>query len=205
MLLGVTRLTRAESQERTRSRIVEAATALFLRDGFRATSVEQVAAEAGFTVGAVYSNFANKTELGVAVVDAMYEQELTRITTEVDEALDATPSRWLAALTNWQGSLLGDQRLMRLEIEINAFSTRDGTFGRATASRFARLRSVAAELIGRLEAEGGFALPVPRETAALAIVALVLGVGIQRAADPSIKADVVGDLLPLLLAGARQS
>ena len=61
------RLTRAESQERTRRLLVEAATRLFLRDGFRATSLETIAEEAGFSRGAVYSNFASKTAIGVVV------------------------------------------------------------------------------------------------------------------------------------------
>jgi AcrR family transcriptional regulator len=40
----MTRLTRAESQARTRALIVDAATRLFLRDGFQVTSLERVLA-----------------------------------------------------------------------------------------------------------------------------------------------------------------
>src|SRR5690242_6511047 len=111
-------MTRAESQERTRARVVESATTLFLRDGFRATSVEQVAAEAGYTVGAVYSNFANKTDLGIAVIDAVYEREIDRVVA----AVAGPPDRWLRLFTDWQDSALGDQAMTRLEIEVNAFS-----------------------------------------------------------------------------------
>jgi AcrR family transcriptional regulator len=40
---------------------------LFLRDGYAATSLEKVADEAGYSKGAVYSNFWNKDELCLAV------------------------------------------------------------------------------------------------------------------------------------------
>ena len=53
MTTAAARLTRAESQERTRRLIVEAATELFLGQGFRVTSLERIAEVAGFTRGAV--------------------------------------------------------------------------------------------------------------------------------------------------------
>jgi AcrR family transcriptional regulator len=65
--------TRAERKARTRGQLVEAADRLFKRDGFHATSVDAVADEAGYTKGAVYSNFASKEELFFAV----YERRLT--------------------------------------------------------------------------------------------------------------------------------
>src|SRR6478736_3610296 len=57
------RLTRKERQERTRSHLLEAAGAVFARRGFAHASVDQVAAEAGYTKGAFYANFASKEEL----------------------------------------------------------------------------------------------------------------------------------------------
>ncbi len=64
------RLTRAEQRERTRQDLVAAAERLFVDRGFHATSVDQVAEEAGYTKGAVYSNFDSKEELFLAVFDA---------------------------------------------------------------------------------------------------------------------------------------
>ncbi len=70
----MTRLTRAESQARTRALIVDAATRLFLRDGFQVNSLEQIGEDAGFTRGAVYSNLPSKTAMGIAVIDELYER-----------------------------------------------------------------------------------------------------------------------------------
>ncbi len=60
---------RARSR-RTRARLVEAATALFLERGYVATTVEAVAAAAGVAVPTVYYVFGTKPNLLSAVLDA---------------------------------------------------------------------------------------------------------------------------------------
>lgn len=62
------RLTRAESKELTRTRLLDAAAQVFARRGYATASVEEIAATAGFSVGAVYSNFAGKDELFAALM-----------------------------------------------------------------------------------------------------------------------------------------
>jgi len=67
------RLTREESQARTRADLLRAANRLFLRDGYAATSLAAIADEAGLTKGAVYSNFASKDDLFLAVLQQAAE------------------------------------------------------------------------------------------------------------------------------------
>ena len=67
-------LTRADRQARTREELVEAADRLFTTNGFHATSIDAVADAAGYTKGAVYSNFASKEDLFFAV----YERRVDR-------------------------------------------------------------------------------------------------------------------------------
>src|SRR5919204_4168878 len=62
------RLLRAERKERTKSELIEAARTVFLRRGFHQASLEEIADEAGYTKGAVYSNFDGKDELFLAVL-----------------------------------------------------------------------------------------------------------------------------------------
>ncbi|MGU3499682.1 TetR/AcrR family transcriptional regulator [Mycobacterium sp. C31M] len=62
------RMTRAESKELTRQRLLDAAARVFARRGYAAASVEDIAESAGFSVGAVYSNFAGKDELFAALM-----------------------------------------------------------------------------------------------------------------------------------------
>jgi AcrR family transcriptional regulator len=65
-----TRLTRSERQTQTRAQLLEAAQRVFLRDGFHGASLDAIAEEAGYTTGAVYSNFKGKDDLFLAVLDA---------------------------------------------------------------------------------------------------------------------------------------
>jgi AcrR family transcriptional regulator len=76
-------LTRAERQRRTREELVDAAERIFSKQGFHATSLDAVAAEAGFTKGAVYSNFDSKEDLFLAV----YERRVDRRVEQMDAAL----------------------------------------------------------------------------------------------------------------------
>lgn len=59
---------------------------MFLRDGFHGASLTQIAEDAGYTFGAVYSNFQNKEELFLAVLDAESQR---RVPLHVDLLLDA--------------------------------------------------------------------------------------------------------------------
>lgn len=63
------RLTRAEAKAQTREQILGAAEVVFGRNGYHGASLDQVAAEAGFTKGAVYSTFDSKADLFLALLD----------------------------------------------------------------------------------------------------------------------------------------
>ena len=80
--------TRAQRQAQTRQELVDAAERLFTAQGFHATSLDAVAAEAGFTKGAVYSNFASKEDLFFAV----YERRVDVRVAEVERTLEAAPT-----------------------------------------------------------------------------------------------------------------
>ena len=62
-------MTREERRVRTREELVDAADRLFTANGFHTTTVDAIAADAGYTKGAVYSNFASKEDLFFAVYE----------------------------------------------------------------------------------------------------------------------------------------
>jgi AcrR family transcriptional regulator len=80
--------TRAERQAQTRSDLIDAAEHLFTAQGFHATSLDAVAAEAGFTKGAVYSNFASKEDLFFAV----YERRVDTRVAQFERTIEAAPT-----------------------------------------------------------------------------------------------------------------
>lgn len=67
------RLSRAERQHQTRIALVDAGRGVFARDGFHGARLDRIAEEAGFSKGAVYSNFDSKADLFLAVMDANFE------------------------------------------------------------------------------------------------------------------------------------
>ena len=187
-------LTRAESQERTRARIVDSATLLFLRDGFRVTSLERIGEEAGFTRGAVYSNFASKTELGIAVIDDLHTREERRLADALSRAAD--PQAKLDALATWADETIGNRAWTQLEIEVAAAGGFDERYRAAAAARYERLRAGAAEIIRDAFGEG---FGIETDLLATAVLGLSLGIGVQRAVDPRIKGSALSDFLRALL------
>jgi AcrR family transcriptional regulator len=192
-VVATRRLTRAESQERTRALIVQAATRLFLRDGFGATSLEQIAEEAGFTRGAVYSNFDGKTAIGIAVIDELYAREERRLGRILGKA---ARDELLDELAAWADERIGDPAWTRLEIEIAASSVNDPHHRSATARRYGRLRARCAELLRDVLDDPD---TIDVEMAATGLVGLALGIGAQRAADRAVPGTILTDTLRAIL------
>src|SRR5947207_11380464 len=90
------RLTRKEKQAETRKRLLDAGERVFLRRGLQGSSVEEIAAEAGFTRGAFYSNFKSKDELFVELLHARVYDRYAQMAEEA-QAQPETPRerlRW---------------------------------------------------------------------------------------------------------------
>jgi AcrR family transcriptional regulator len=68
--VAVARVTRAESKERTRQRLLAEAQRLFRERGYAATSLEQIAEAADVTKGAIYGHFASKEDLLLSAIEA---------------------------------------------------------------------------------------------------------------------------------------
>jgi AcrR family transcriptional regulator len=66
---GVARVTRAESKERTRQRLLAEAQRLFRERGYAATSLEQIAEAAEVTKGAIYGHFTSKEDLMLSALE----------------------------------------------------------------------------------------------------------------------------------------
>ncbi len=64
------RVSRAESKERTRQRLLSEAQRLFREQGYATTSLEQIAEAAEVTKGAIYGHFASKEDLMLTAIEA---------------------------------------------------------------------------------------------------------------------------------------
>jgi AcrR family transcriptional regulator len=82
------RMTRRESQEATRQRLIESAISLFADHGVAETSLVAVAENAGFSRGAVHGNFSDKEDLAATVVQSIVGE----LGPELGRALNSTKS-----------------------------------------------------------------------------------------------------------------
>jgi AcrR family transcriptional regulator len=98
----MTRLTRAESQERNRARVLAAARDEFAERGFRDAKIDAIAERAELTRGAVYSNFPGKRALYFAVLAQLAEQAPVAPHAQrghtLREALGALARAWVTRL-----------------------------------------------------------------------------------------------------------
>ncbi|MQA61791.1 MAG: TetR family transcriptional regulator [Actinophytocola sp.] len=191
------RLSRAESQARTREQLVATAKELFLRDGYGPTSLERVADAAGYSKGAVYSNFRNKNELCLAVLDAIHAEQTARIV-EVISGTRTLEER-LTKFEEWAERHIGDQAWTALEVEFAVNARRDERLCAELASRDKVIRDLIASLVTANGEELGIEVPMPAGDIATALLSLGIGLGIQRAIDPTISASVLTDVIRLVV------
>ena len=177
------RLTRAEKSAQTRAQLMTSARQLFLRRGFHAASLELVAEEAGFTIGAVYSRFGSKADLFLAILDERIDQIVAEVAqvARLDQPLPA------------HAELLAGRRMALLErerewfplvVEFWSHAARDERLRREFAARHERLVQAYAVLIEADYARLGLTLPLAPEVLARAVVAMGNGVALERLADP---------------------
>lgn len=92
------RRSQPERSATTRTALVAAARPLFAAHGFAAVGTEAIAAAAGVSRGALYHQFAEKTELFAAVVDAVEADVARRLTESAGATADGGPADPIAAM-----------------------------------------------------------------------------------------------------------
>jgi AcrR family transcriptional regulator len=177
------RLTRAERSARTRAELMASARQLFLRRGFHASSLELVAEEAGFTIGAVYSRFGSKADLFLAILDEHIDQIVAGVAQVA--GLDQPLPAHAELLAGRRMALLERERdWFPLVLEFWSHAARDERLRREFAARHERLVGAYAGLIEADYARLGLALPLAPEVLARAVVAMGNGIALERLADP---------------------
>jgi AcrR family transcriptional regulator len=192
-----TRLSRAESQAQTRDRLVATARQMFLREGYASTSLERVAEEAGYSKGAVYSNFQGKDDLCLAVLDEIQGEVADAVLTALDGA--ATFDEAVQVFDMWAEARLGDPEWSALEAEFAARARRHPGVRRALVERDRTLHEVIAGALERTCAKHGLAPLIPVQEVASALLSLGIGLGLQRSVDPGLPVKVLSDVARALV------
>jgi AcrR family transcriptional regulator len=178
-----TRLSRTQRKEQTRADLLAAARTVFLRRGFHGASLDEIAEEAGYTKGAVYSNFAGKDDLYLALLETHYDE---RVSAYVDLMLDQkTYEDALRAV----GRFMVDADMREPDwlptlAEFVAHAARDESLRKAYVAVRERFLDAIAAVIEALAERHGVALRVPPLEAARASSVLARGYSAERRLDP---------------------
>ena len=176
--------TREDRRNRTRAELIAVAGRRFSADGYHATSLDAVADEAGFTKGAVYSNFAGKDELFVAVLGAHFASRVAvyeQLIVEGDTIEDVYRSvgRFMAEADRrepaWSPLLL----------EFWSHASRREELQRVVVAQREAFLETIAGLIARFAAHHGVRFRIPVHEVARASGALYRGLTVERMLDPS--------------------
>jgi AcrR family transcriptional regulator len=184
-------LTRKQRQEQTREQLVEAAIRVFARRGYHRATVEEIAVEAGFTTGALYSNFETKEKLFLAIADRHVESRVAEISAVADAAVGKGGEAGDEAAAQLRAFLEADPDWPLLFYEFWSLSVRNPEIGGELAQRRDAIRDALAETLKRVARHHGFKLRFPAPVLATAIAASLNGLAFERAADPEALPDEV--------------
>jgi AcrR family transcriptional regulator len=170
------RLSRAEQQARTRERLLEAAAAVFAEHGVDGAAIDDIAARAGYSRGAFYSNFSDKTELLIALCDrrlASYRQE------QLPALLAEPPERRLTAAAAWLAAEQPPLEVL-LVVELARQRSRSETPDPALTAAIDRVLESLGGLLADASAHAGVLGEQERRDRSAAVLAAVLGADLLR-------------------------
>src|SRR5438552_6465295 len=122
----IDRLTPDRRRQLTREALISAAAEVFTAKGFHGASLDEIADAAGFTKGAIYSNFASKDELLGAVIDHLKETTLAAVADAMDADGGGDPRRDAVAAANTWSNLMGRSAdLLPLSLELRLLAVRN--------------------------------------------------------------------------------
>ena len=190
------RLTREQSKDQTRERLLDAAQAIFMKKGFVAASVEDIAAAAGYTRGAFYSNFSSKSELFLELLRR--DHETMQAGLQAIFASAASRDEMEARVLQYYSTLHRENKCFLLWAEAKLVAVRDGRFRlRFNAFMHEKLEQLSA-YIREFSARAGTPMLMEPERLAIGLMGLCDGVQFFYTVDPQ---NVPTEMAEAVLAG----
>lgn len=194
------RPTRADTQAETRARLVQAAATVFARRGFQAARVEEIAELAGYSHGALYSNFAGKEDLFLAVFEDYMSRRIEE-TARATAAEGTLAERARAGADQWMARFGSDRDTFLLHLEFIIHAARNPDLSARLGERMAMLRLEIERQIATLETDGARSLPLPAGQLALILRALGIGLAVEALNAPEpVDPRLYGDFVALVAA-----
>jgi AcrR family transcriptional regulator len=168
-------MTRPQQAEANRSAVLDAAFRAFAAEGYAAASLDRLADAAGFSKGAVYSRFASKADLFLAVLERRIEQRAADNAEELSTALAADGDAVTALATRMTTTSAGDPGWHLALIEFRVVAARDAELRDRYAAIHARTVERLAALLDEMTERLDLAAPVSSTALARTLLALELG------------------------------
>lgn len=191
------RLTREQARAQTVEKLIEAAGRVVAREGFGAASVDDIAAEAGYSRGAFYSNFPSKGAILLELLRRHMEAEIAEIQALVETA--ESPSALSTRFGVWAKTFHADADWALLSAELQLLAARNADFAGPYEEFQAKHRAALADLLKRVFAKIGARLPMRADDLAAILKALTQGLALRNAARSRGGRDDSSRLLRVLL------
>lgn len=193
----MTKGTRAERQAETRSALVTQARSMFLDLGYAATSLDKVAIEAGYSKGAVYSNFDSKEELCLEVLDSIHREKVRGVAKIF--ASEGDLSSQVDRFVSWAQHELVDARWTALEFEFAAVAGKSPWVATQLVDRHREIADLIRLLVVEISQKFGLRGGEVAHRTATALLGLGIGLGAMHALDPKVDLDIFGDVVKTMM------
>ena len=191
---------RTARRAETRGRLLQAAAEVYALRGFGGATLDEVAAHANLTKGAVYDHFGSKENLLLALMDEYLAGQLAAQLTLFDRER-ATWERPLAGSEDWMERLHEEPDRFRLFVELWTHAQRDERLRRHLATALRTLHTTFTGFALASAADAGVE-PPPEAAEQFATVTLGLSVGLAmlKLTDPDTVSDgLLGAVLSMLI------
>jgi AcrR family transcriptional regulator len=193
--------TRKERQADTRISLLRSAARLFTKRGMEGTSVEEIAADAGYTKGAFYANFKSKEELFLTMLDEHFAAEIERMDRALAGSGDPGEEARHAA-ADFTQYVFADSEWPTLYFQFAAQAARDEEFREELATRSRAMRAKMVEILRRWSA-GEKEPPLPLEDLSAMIDFMASGFILERTVDPDIPEEMFATMMGVFVLGVR--
>ncbi len=162
-----------------REQILDAARRRFLRNGFHNTSMQDVIAEAGLSVGAVYRYFRSKNEI-IAAIAGSYATELRAVTGALAADRTLGLDEVMERVVELVDENTGPDGVLRLAVQVWAEALRDPAVGALAEDIYVTIRGNFVQLARRAVETGELPADADPEGVGAALFSLLLGYALQR-------------------------
>jgi AcrR family transcriptional regulator len=192
---------RPDARGTAREKLLDAAAKVFAKQGYRGASIDDIAAAAGVTKGALYWNFSSKQEFFFALLEERVDGPVRGFVDLVETA--TWDEETVRSVSEGLASIVDEQReLFLLMHEYWSLAVREPELRKRYVARQRELREAIARALEARHEHMDVPLTMDSGHLATAMAALANGLAAERIADPaSVPDELLGEVMDLIYEG----